>query len=159
MNTRITLIACSTALSTILLAGCDGSNTPSALKDNDGSTLTTRDGRQITEDMLVGKWDLDGERTNTANGHSGVVAIPSDVVKDVLGKGWRFERGGVLRTDQVVGSKPGTWRIEGANTLAIDEGGDRSPKSYKMSFRDGFLYLQRTDGSYIVFEKDKFFGF
>jgi len=143
----------------LALAGCDSTPTTSHLQDNNGSTLTTTEGQQITEDMMLGKWDLDGELTNTANGNSGVDAIPSDIVKDVLGTGWKFERGGVLRTDQVIGSKPGTWKIEGTNTLVVQEGGQIEPHKYQVSFRGGYMYLKRNDGRWMVMERDKFFGF
>jgi hypothetical protein len=141
------------------ITGCDSADTPSTLKDNSGSTLTTSAGQQITPDMLYGKWDLDGERTNKANGSAGIDAIPSDITKDVLGKGWRFEANGVLKTDDVVGSKPGSWRLEGGDTLVIQEAGQVEPRSYDISFRNGFMYLRGSDGKYMVMEKDKFFGF
>jgi len=153
------IMLCTAACSFGLVAGCHSDNDNATLKDNSGSNLTTTSGQQITESMLVGKWDLDGERTNSANGHSGVTSIPSDITKDVLGKGWKFEPGGVLKTDQVVGSKHGTWRIEGNNTLVVLESPNATPKSYEASFRDGFLYLHRPDGTWMVFEKSKFFGF
>ena len=153
----ITICAMAIGLSAYLAStGCESTQTSNTLSENSGSTLTTTEGQQITDDMLLGKWDLDGELTNTANGNSGVEAIPSDIVKDVLGKGWRFERGGVLRTDAVVGSKAGTWKIDGKNTLTVQEAGQVDPHSYQVSFRGGYMYLKRGDGRYMVMERDKF---
>lgn len=132
----------------------------SSLQDNEGSTTTTADGAQITNEMMIGKWDLDGERTNTANGNAGVGAIPDDVIKDVFGKGWKFEAGGVLRTDEVVGSTPGKWRIDGKNTLVVSESSANGAETrYEVAFRDGFMYLKGQDGKFSVMEKSKFFGF
>lgn len=133
----------------------------SSMSDNEGSTLTTKDGEQITEAMIVGKWDLDGERTNTANGNAGVGAIPDDVVKDVFGAGWRIQPNGVMQTDKTVGSDVGAWKIEGKNTLIVQENkAANSPEvRYEASFRDGFMYLKKSDGKYAVMEKSKFFGF
>jgi hypothetical protein len=133
----------------------------SSLEDNDGSRLTTAESDQITESMLLGKWDLDGERTNTANGSSGVGAIPSDVGKDLGGEGWRFDVGGSLRTDQPVGTKQGRWRLTGKDSLTVQEDvANNSPElHFQVSFRDGFMYLKNSDGRYMVMEKNKFFGF
>lgn len=131
----------------------------SSLQDNNGSTLTTAEGEQITEVMLLGKWDLDGERTNTANGNPGVGAIPSDIAKDLFGEGWEFRPSGVLRTDDVVGSIPGTWRIEGKDKLIVKENANSPELHFMASFRDGFLYLKNVGGRFMVFEKDKYFSF
>ena len=66
-------------------------------------------------------------------------SIPSDITKDIMGKGWKFAPGGVLKTDQVVGSKHGTWRIDGNNTLIIQESPNAQPKTFDASFRDGYF--------------------
>ena len=138
----------------LTVAGCDMS--PDVLEDNNGSALTTTPGAQLKESMFLGKWDLDGERTNTANGNSGVTDIPTDVVKDILGKGWKFHAGGGLSIDQTIGTKEGSWKLQG-DTVTIDEGG--GPHTYTARFQDGFLYLKKADGKYIVLERAKFFGF
>ena len=143
------------AVATVLVSGgCDMS--PSVFEDNEGSTLNTN-GQQITTDMLVGKWDLDGERTNTANGNGGVVAIPSDIVTDVLGEGWKFHQGGGISLDRTIGTKEGTWRLDG-DSLTVQPAGEKAVV-YKASFRDGFLYLKPEQGRTLVFERNKFFGF
>src|SRR6187399_268904 len=64
--------------------GCASGDKP--LAANSGKMLTTTPGQQLTEDMFIGKWDIDGERTNTANGYSGVGAIPADIARDMFGK-------------------------------------------------------------------------
>ena len=148
------------ALLIVASAVVGGCSLRSGTMDPDSSkVINTVAGEQLTESMFLGKWDLDGERTNTANGSGGVTAIPSDVLKDVLGKGWVFEKNGSLRTDAIVGSKPGSWSIEGTDTVVIKESGQNEAKQYKARFTDGFLYLQKADGKYFVFERDKFFGF
>lgn len=135
------------------LPACD------ALKDNGGSNLTTDPNQQLTAEMFKGKWDLDGERTNAANGISGISSIPSDVAKDIFGKGWRFSDQGVLLTDKPLGAENGSWRIEGNNTLVVKETPSAIDRRFAASFRSGFMYLKQPDGKWLVFEKDKFFGF
>lgn len=148
------LIACGLALT-----ACETGSSTRAIEDNEGSTLTTAPGQQLNESMFLGKWDLDGERTNTINGAGGVGAIPADVVMDVLGKGWRFESGGVLRVDRAVGTARGSWKIEGADTLVTTEPSKDGSQRYTASFRDGYLYLKAADGRWYVMERSKFFGF
>jgi len=152
--TRILLACLTLGAAALAPLGCTSGEKP--LAANSGKVINTTPDQQLTEDLFIGKWDLDGERTNTANGDGGVTDIPSDVVKDVLGKGWRFEKGGLLKTDQVVGWKTGSWRIDGKNKLIADEG--KGAFNYEASFKDGFLYLKKADGKVLVFERDKFFG-
>ena len=150
-----TRVTCAAALGLATLGvGCTSG--PDPLADNSGHRLTTRDGQQLAEAMFLGKWDLDGERTNNVNGGGGVTAIPTDVIKDVLGKGWRFESGGNLKSDLPVGWRNGSWRIEGKNTLVVNEG--KGDQRYAAKFNEGYLYLTKTDGKVLVFERDKFFG-
>jgi hypothetical protein len=135
-----------------LAVGCN------SMEDNEGSVLTTTTDQQLTESMFLGKWDLDGERTNTVNGQGGVEDIPSDVFKDVLGAGWEFQRNGVLKIDRTIGTRTATWRIEGANALVINDP-DKGETRYEASFRDGYMYLKNPAGRWMVMEKGKFFGF
>ena len=140
------------------MALCLGLTGCSTLQDNEGSTLTTQDNEQLKPEYFIGKWDEDGERTNTANGNSGVVAIPADVFKDVLGKGWQFEAKGILKIDAIVGSDTGSWKLEGKDQLAMTLPGDKQRK-FTASFKEGYLYLKGENGKTTVFEKSKFFGF
>lgn len=132
------------------------------LEDNNGSTLTTRDDEQIVEAMFIGgKWDLDGERTNTANGNGEVGAIPSDITKDMFGEGWSFRAEGVLKVDSGPFSETtGMWRIAGKNQLVIQEDVEKNSKvmNFVASFKEGYLYLKNAKGQFMVFERDKFFG-
>lgn len=130
---------------------------PEPVQENAGKAINTQPGEQLIEDQFIGKWDLDGERTNNARGQGGVTAIPSDIFKDTLGKGWRFERGGVLKIDATVGTKTGSWRIVGKDGLALTT--PNGDQSFTAQFRAGYLYLQRSDGKWFVFERDKYFGF
>ena len=152
---RLSRSSCVALIAAALLVpvGC------AALDDNDGSTLTTTDGQQIQKTTLIGKWDLDGERTNTANGRPGIGAIPDDIAKDIFGKGWRFRSGGVLLTDKTIGAQEGTWRLEGKDQLHLRERPSASERIYTVSFRDGYMYLRRPDGEHLVMERNKFFGF
>jgi hypothetical protein len=140
------MIACGAGM----LSGCSG------IMDNDGSRLTTSTGEAITESMLLGKWDIDGERTNEANGSGGVTSIASDVAKDVLSSGWKFEPNGVLKIDGTPLERTGSYSIAG-NKVTI-----KDPKhealTFETSFRDGYMYMKYPNGKYKVFEKDKFFG-
>ncbi len=132
------------------------------LEDNNGSTYTSRDDEQLTEAMFVGgKWDLDGERTNVANGDGSAGAIPSDIGKDMFGEGWKFLIGGVMKVDSgPFSSTTGTWRISGKNQLILQEDVEKNTKvlNFIASFKDGYLYLKNAKGQFMVFERDKFFG-
>ena len=132
----------------------------STFEDNEGSKLTTSPDEQLTEEMFLDKWDLDGEKTNSANGHSSVGAIPDDIGKDMFGEGWRFERGGVLRVDHDLGTKAGKWRIEGKNLLVLQEDVEKNSEEIRLtaSFRNGYLWLENGKGRFMVFERKKFFG-
>ena len=144
------------ALMLTLALGCLTLGPTACNSSGGGPRFNTKPGEQVTEAMLLGKWDLDGERTNTANGHGGVGAIPSDVTKDVLGKGWKFDPDGVLKTDRAVGWKTGSWRLEGKSTLVVNEGSGE--QKYDAHFQDGYLYLKKADGKFLVFERDTDFG-
>lgn len=156
MKTHPLVRASLLAAAALLLSACDSLG-PESIRDNEGSTLTTKPGEAIKESQLIGKWDSDGERTNTANGNSGVAAIPEDVYKDIMGKGWRFHAGGGLSIDQTIGSREGSWKLTPPANLAITDKG--STTLYEASFRDGFLYLKNKEGRYLVMERNKFFGF
>jgi hypothetical protein len=146
-------------LLTLLLAGCSSTELRVDPRDNNGSNLTTAAGEPLDPAMFYGKWDLDGERTNTMNGAGGVIAIPSDILKDIFGKGWKFEPGGILKTDVTGGYKVGTWRVEPPATLVVREDESCPDGRFEASFREGYLYLRSPGGRYAVMERDKFFGF
>lgn len=147
------------ALAAALTFGCEGPSGPRPIADNSGKIVNTAPGDQLKVEDLYGKWDVDGERTNTINGWGDVTAIPADVVTDVLGKGWTFEPHGVLKVDRVIGKSRGTWKLEGKDTLAITEPHSVEVK-YTAQFKDGYLYLlDNARKRYTVFERDKFFGF
>lgn len=146
------LIAAAIAVAT----GC--ASGPDPLGENSGRVLNTAPDEQLTPEMFYGKWDLDGDRTNTANGRTGIESVGSDVMKDLTGKGWRLAANGVMHTDKAVGTSLGRWRIDGRNTLIVKESADAIEQTYQASFVDGYLYLHRADGIYLVFERDKFFG-
>jgi hypothetical protein len=147
------LIARGVALALLLALGaCE------LATDNEGRTYNTTPGETLDPSWLLGKWDLDGERTNAANGNSGVTAIPDDVLKDVFGAGWRFERDGVLLVDGVLGSRGGTWRLEEPDTLVLKLP-EQDTRRYRARFTDGYLYLTGEGGRVRVMERSKFFGF
>ncbi len=140
----------------VLMVGCSSKK----FVDNEGININSKPGEPIRAAWLMGddtKWDLDGERTNTANGRGGILDIPSDIIKDVLGKGWRFLPRGTLLADGTLKSKPGEWKLDG-NLLTVREYGQPKGITYKAHFRDGFLYLEKPDGKWMVFERNKFFG-
>ena len=85
--------------------------------------------------------------------------IPSDILKDVFGEGWKFEPGGVLRTDVTAGDVTGSWRLEGENTLYLKERLGDSDRKFEIRFTDGYMYLKGADGRYMIMERNKFFGF
>ena len=140
----------------VTLAGCK--HLPPVLQDNEGSTLTTASSEPLRNVMFIGKWDLDGKRTNEANGKTGLGALGPNIAIDMLGTGWKFEPGGLLRTDTTLGPKTGWWRVRGGNELQIKEAGQVEPLRFLAGFRDGFMYLQDTEGKWLVFELNKFFG-
>lgn len=142
-----------------LIAGCSSDSLDLNLDDNKGSTLTTTPGQAITPDQLYGKWDIDGERTNTANGSSGTGAIPADIFKDIFGQGWKFEPNGVIKFDTTGGYTEGSYKIEG-DKLSVRYAGGSTATVYTASFKDGYLYLHDTQTKqFRVFEKSKFFDF
>jgi hypothetical protein len=123
------------------------------------AVYNTVPGQQLKSEMFLGKWDLDGERTNKANGQTSAASIPSSILKDVMGKGWRFEKDGVLLTDTTGSARAGKWAIEGTDTLAVQEHDQTEPTHYTARFSDGYLKLTRADGKIMVFQRDKFYGF
>ncbi|MBI1375637.1 MAG: hypothetical protein GC159_23245 [Phycisphaera sp.] len=150
--------ACLTAIVALLLAGgCTGSG-PDPMSRNSGVNLTTRPDQSLRTSMFIGKWDINGKRTNLANGNSGLGAAPDNFWKDLTGKGWRFEEGGILWTKATFGSDKGHWRLKGKHELVIQEFGAPTEVTYEAMFRDGYLYLKRPTGGWLVFERDKFLG-
>jgi hypothetical protein len=147
------------ALLGLMLSGCENVHvtTPDVFKANSGSTLTTAPGQDLAEDMFLGKWDIHGDLTNSANGLNGVQAIPSDIAEDLFGRGWRFERGGIMRISAGLGTHQGEWKVSG-DTVSIRTDRQLSMIDYTAQFSDGYLWLTRRDGRVFVFEKDKFFG-
>lgn len=145
------------AVAAILAAsiGCSSSQ-PVRSGDRPFNTVA---GQQLKPEMFLGKWDLDGQRTNEANGKSAATAIPSSIFKDVMGAGWRFERDGVMFTDAATSAKPGKWSLEGLDVLVIQEYQKPEPVRYAARFSDGYLRLKRADGVYLVLQRNKFFGF
>jgi hypothetical protein len=140
-----------------LIAGCSSDSLDLNLEDNKGSMLTTQPGQAITQEMLLGKWDLDGELTNKANGKGD--PIPSSVFKDMFGPGWKFEANGVLKFDTTGGYTEGSYKISG-DKLSIRYAGGAGDTVYTAQFKDGFLYLYHAETQkYRVFEKSKFFDF
>lgn len=138
------------------LGGCSSQSLTLDFRDNDGSTRTTAAGEAIQPHWLWGKWDLDGELTNRANGRY----VPlSDVAKDIFGPGWHFEEAGVLKVDATGGYETGSWWLEGGSVLVVQLPGAIQPQRYQAQFRGGFLYLTNERGGVLVFEKNKFFGF
>lgn len=139
----------------LVVGGC------STFDDNYGSDFTTKEGDPITEGMLIGgKWDLDGELTNTANGNPGVGAIFSDIGKDMFGEGWQFLSGGVFKADDGLGETTGHWRIKNKNQLIIQEDVRKNTPElfFEASFKSGYLYLKNAEGKFMVLERGKFFG-
>ena len=126
-----------------------------SLKSNSGSALTTHFDKPHIPAMFYGKWDVNGDMTNTANGHSGPASIPSDFAKDWVGVGWKFEPDNVLKVDIPLGYRLGWWQVKG-DKLTIYDG---PPVTYRCHFQSGYLYLQAGDGEWIVLEKNKYFGF
>lgn len=139
-----------------VLAACSSDRLTLDARDNDGSTRTTKPGEAIDPQWLYAKWDLDGRRTDRANGKE---VFGSDAAKDVFGEGWKFEPNGVLKVDVTGGYESGRWRLDPPNTLVVGLPGLLREDSYTASFRDGFLYLKDAKGRYKVLEKNKFFGF
>lgn len=149
------------ALALVGFAGCSsrpGEISPN-VEANDGSSLTTSPGEPLKEAWLLGKWDVDGERTNTANGASGVGAIPSDIFKDVLGDGWKFEPNGVVKIDAAGGYRRGSYTLAGDQVTVVYSGQPDGITYTDVHFRSGYLYMKKPDGRWIVFEKNKYFGF
>ena len=127
-------------------------------EDNDGSTLTTTPGDPVKPEWLKGKWDVDGELTNTANGNPGISSIPENIDEDIFGTGWKFEDGGVLKVDTVGGFDLAHYRLDGC-TLTVKLPDREEESVYQAHFQFGYLYLKDKNGNWTVFEKDKFFGF
>lgn len=141
-------------LAVVASSGCESHR----LSANSARMVTSVEGHQFTDSMFLGKWDLDGARTNAMNGVSGLSSIPSNLAKDLLGTGWMFREHGDLLTDTVLGKIQGRWRIHGTQTLLVQQSPDRLIMKFKASFRDGYLYLKTEDGRWWVFQRDKFFG-
>lgn len=130
----------------------------SSCSSSGGWTRNTQEGESMREDWLYGRWDADGDRTNEANGFDGISAAPSDVWNELFGKSWRMEKGGVLHFGGRFSTKKGTWRLDGADRLILEETTGGKRHSFTCQFRDGYLYLKRTDDRYLVMSKGKFFG-
>ncbi len=142
-----------------LMAGCSSNGIDADIDDNKGSKLTTTPGTPLTEEQILGKWDLDGERTDLENGQGGAGAIGSNIFKDMFGSGWKFEPKGVIKFDKTGGYTEGTYKIDG-DKLRIRYTGGASDYVYQAHFQDGYLYLKDVQTkSYRVFEKSKFFDF
>ena len=151
-NRRHLLVATALSAALLFISAC------TALEDNRGSSYTTEPGAAVDRAMFVGKWDVDGERTNTANGNPGVGAIPSDIWTDLFGAGWEFKKLGVLAVDSGAGTVVGDWRFEEPNRLYIKEKKDAEEKRFEVQFIDGYMYLKEPNGQITVMERDKFFG-
>ena len=156
---RVTTLCALAAVCAILLASssCKQLGLSEDWRPNDGSTLTTKPGDPIEEKDLLGKWDLNGELTNRSNGFSGILAIPSNIITDTLGDGWKFEPEGVLLIDTTLGADPAMWKLDG-NKLTVNLPGMPEPPTYEAHFNFGYLYLKGKD-EWKVFEKNMFFGF
>jgi hypothetical protein len=141
------------------MAGCSSDEIDVNIDDNKGSKLTTTPGTPITEQQLLGKWDLDGERTNLENGKGGAAAIGSNIFKDMFGSGWKFEPKGVIKFDKTGGYTVGSYAIEG-DKVKIRYTGGATDYVYQAHFQEGYLYLKDTQTkTYRVFEKSKFMDF
>ena len=150
MNRMVRISLTSTVLmAASLLHGCASSA---------GWTRNTREGDAFREEWLIGRWDADGERTNEANGFDGLKATPSNVWNELFGRSWRMEKGGVLHFGGRLSSKRGTWRLDGGNRLVMEETRGGKRHSFACQFRDGYLYLKRTDSRYLVMSRGKFLG-
>ena len=150
------------AVMAVVVVGIGCSSSPNEMsadvRDNEGRLYNTAPGESIDSSKLLGKWDVDGERTNTANGNPGVLSIPADVFKDVLGAGWKIEEAGRLKVDRAGGYATGKWKLEGDKFSVLMPDRD-TWTTYTARFQDGFLYLQDAAGNFKVFERSKFFGF
>ena len=87
------------------------------------------------------------------------VMVGAFAVGDISGAGWKFEAKGILKVDQTVGYKVGSWKLSPTNRLAVTLPKAAEPSVYEVSFKDGFMYLKDEDGKFKVMEKNKFFGF
>ncbi len=140
-------------------AGCSSDGINANIDDNEGIRLTTAPGTALKEDQILGKWDLDGERTDLENGHAGAAALGSNVFKDMFGSGWKFEPAGVIKFDKTGGYTVGSYKIEGDKLRIRYTSGTRD-YVYLAHFQDGYLYLKDVETkSYRVFERSKFFDF
>lgn len=128
-----------------------------SLADNAGSNRTTTPGDPLRPHWFFGKWDIDGRRTNLANGRAGLRTVPNTIYSDILGDGWKFEPNGELKIDGFARARVGQWRIDG-NRLYIIKPGQQAETYYLAHFDAGFLYLYNRDGQWAVFEYNKFFG-
>ncbi len=146
---RTSLILAAVAMIGLMVAGCSG---PSQADIH----AEAKAGTPVTAENVLGKWDLDGEKTNTANGKEGILAIPGDIIKDTLGDGWLLESGGVLKVDDVVGSKTGSWTVSNGK-LTVQLPGRDKKQTYKGTIMGQYMYLE-ANGEYRVFHKNKFFG-
>ncbi len=132
-----------------LIGGCSSSS---------GWTRNTREGDALRDEWLIGRWDADGERTNEANGFDGIKAAPSDLWNELFGRSWRMETGGVLHFGGRLSSKRGTWRLDGADHLILEEETGGKRHSFRCQFRDSYLYLKRTDTRCLVMSRGKSLG-
>ena len=150
------------AISLLSSVGCssDLKDLSLSFEDNDGSTLTTTPGDPVKPEWLYGKWDVDGELTNTANGNPGIDSIPQNINEDIFGIGWKFEPDGVLKVDVTGGFEMAHYQLDGC-TLRVRLPGRNDESVYFAHFQYGYLYLkeQGKDADWTVFEKNKFFGF
>jgi hypothetical protein len=141
------------------MVGCSSEGIDANIDDNKGLKLTTVPGTELKEDQILGKWDLDGERTDLENGHAGAGALGSNVFKDMFGSGWKFEQKGVIKFDKTGGYTVGSYKIEGS-TLRIRYTSGTKDYVYLAHFQDGYLYLKDVETkTYRVFERSKFFDF
>jgi len=143
-------------LSICLLSACNR-NGPDPMAENAGVKLTTKPDQYLRTSMFIGKWDVDGKRTNLANGAAGIGTVPDNFWKDMTGKTWKFEEGGILYTSGTFSKKRGSWRLKGKDRLVVMEYGAPVEVSYETLFRDGYMYLKRPNGAWIVFERSGLF--
>ena len=132
--------------------------TLSSCSSSGGWTRNTRAGDALREEWLIGRWDADGERTNEGNGFDGVKAAASNLWNELFGRSWRMEAGGVLLFGGRFSTKQGTWRLEGADRLILEETRGGKRHTFLCQFRDGYLYLKRTDNRFLVMGRGKFLG-